>query len=127
LPLSVWAQKTPLDSQKMRFEAMINRDTITLDRILGTDLTYLHSNGLLESKQNFINSISSGKLIYQEIKVDTPTLRTIGKISIVQNTGLFVGIIKGTPFKVRLTYLSIYKKEKRRWKLIAWQSLKTDA
>lgn len=121
------AQKSAPDSQQMRFEAMLKGDTVVLDKVLSEELTYLHSNGLFENKRDFIRNISSKKLVYENIKLEKMQIRRTGRISIIQGTGRFKGVIRGNPFEVKLHYISIYKKTNMRWKLIAWQSLKADA
>jgi hypothetical protein len=36
--------------EKMRFDAMIRQDTVTLSRILANDLIYIHTNGVIDYK-----------------------------------------------------------------------------
>lgn len=125
-PLLAFAQRTALESQRMRIEAMVNRDSATLDKILAQELTYLHSNGLFETKTDFIQSICSGKLVYEQINIEKWQIRRTGRISVIQGIADVKGLLNGRAFKVRLKFISIYKKIKNRWKLIAWQSLKTE-
>ena len=63
------AQQTPFESEAVRFKAQTNRDTLALKNLLANELSYCHSNGLLESKQDFIKSINSGKIIYDSITI----------------------------------------------------------
>ncbi len=118
------AQRSPFDAEMQRFQAQTNRDTLALKSLLGDNLYYLHSNGLLENKQDFIKSVSSGKIIYDSITIDKHSIQKKGKSAIITGECKVKGQVNGKSFDVRLRYLSIYHKEKRRWKLSAWQSLK---
>ena len=53
-----------LQLEKDRFKAMIGKDSIALERILANDLLYIHSNGVIDSKETLIKNIMSGKVEY---------------------------------------------------------------
>jgi hypothetical protein len=118
------AQRSPFDAEMLRFKAQTNRDTLALKTLLVDNLYYAHSNGLLENKQDFIKSISSGKIIYESITIDKHSIQKQGKSAIITGECKVKGVINDKIFDVRLRYLSVYHKEKGRWKLSAWQSLK---
>ena len=69
----------------------------------------------------------SGKLVYKEILLENNQIRRTGRIAVIQGAGRFTGLMKNNQFSARLKYISVYKKIKKRWKLIAWQSLKVYA
>jgi hypothetical protein len=51
--------ETILKLDAERVEAMIKRDVVSLDKLLASDLSYVHSGGRADSKQSFIDFISS--------------------------------------------------------------------
>ena len=59
------AQAKNLDSIRMSF--MIQRDTLSLASLIDDSLIYLHSNGLKESKADFIHSIAANKIVYERM------------------------------------------------------------
>lgn len=103
---------------------MTTRDSVALNHVLNADLDYMHSNGLCESKADFIHSVTSQKIQYLQM---TPLEQ---KISQSRNHATIIGkcqvkgMYKGTAFELTLRYLSVYAKHKGKWQLQAWQSLK---
>ena len=112
-------------AEQARFEAQIRQDTAALRFLLAEDLTYFHSNGLAETKNDFIQSVGNGKIRYLNISRTGEThLRTYGKTGIITGIIAVKGQINEKDFDVSLRYTSVYVKQKKIWKLVAWQSTK---
>ena len=111
-----------LATEQSRFDAMINRDTAVLERLLSDDLVYIHSNALQENKRAHIRSIASGKIIYQCMSRSDNVVRFYGKTAI--NTGAInaKGIISSNPFDLKMLYTAVYRKKKQGWQLVNWQT-----
>lgn len=109
-------------SEKARFDAQIEKDVNALDQLLADELIYIHSNTLLETKTDFIQSVQSGKIVYQAMDVQHHKIRRYKKIAVVTGLVQVSGLYKGTSFIVDLHYTSIYKKKKKQWLLVSWQS-----
>ncbi|MEY4905880.1 MAG: hypothetical protein RLZZ292_3695 [Bacteroidota bacterium] len=111
--------------QQHRFDAMVRQDTIALQSLLSDDLTYIHSNALVETKTTHLYSVGQKKIVYQSLDYDA-----VPSVSIRKQTAIITGIVhvKGlfnvTPFDVHLLFTAIYIKHKRRWQLWRWQSTK---
>ncbi|MEO1259780.1 MAG: nuclear transport factor 2 family protein [Bacteroidota bacterium] len=118
--------QTIADLEQQRFLAMMQKDVAFLENVLTEDVTYAHSNGLVENKKQHLENVSSGSITYQQMKVEENSLRIYKKTAV--NNGIInvKGLYKGTPFQVRLGYTNIYVKTKRQWKLAAWQSAKLE-
>ena len=43
-----------------RYQAMLDKDAPTLERLLHPDLVYMHSSGVADSKESYINGLLSG-------------------------------------------------------------------
>ena len=111
-----------LQSELQRFRAQVEQDAVALQSLLHDDLYYLHSNGLIESKSDFITSATSGKITYQEMMPVESTLRRFGKTAVITGLVLVRGLYQGQSFDIGLYYTSIYRKERGRWQLLSWQS-----
>jgi hypothetical protein len=109
--------------ESKRYEAMTNADTGYLRFILSDDLVYTHSNGLVETKTDFIQSISSKKIVYKQIGVREQKIKLHQKTAVVTGVLHVAGSLNGKDFDIDLRYTNVYIKEKE-WKLLAWQSLK---
>lgn len=112
--------------ERQRFEAMTTKNIALLQEMLADDLTYLHSNGLLENKQQHLNNISTGYLTYNTLQPETMTVRVHGRSAIGNGIIHVAGVANGKPFDIRLRYTDVYFKKKRKWKLAAWQSLRLE-
>ncbi len=111
-------------TEEARFKAMIDRDSVALLQYLSPDLVYIHSNALKETMHEHIRSITTGKIVYQVMDRSQNNVRFYGKIAI--NTGdIHVkGIISGNPFDINLLYTAVYRKKKKGWLLVSWQTTK---
>ena len=110
--------------ERQRFEAMCEKDVGLLKTMLTEQLSYTHSNGLVESKDQHLENIKSGKIVYQKIQPEGLKIRTFKKSAIITGFVQVAGLYNNTPFDVRLHYLDIYIKQRRKWKLAAWESVK---
>lgn len=129
-PALLFAQsKNQLEIQaieKQRFNAMASRDTALLRKLLADDLTYLHSNGLLENKEQHLANIGSGKLVYKTMEPSEMNVRQHGKSAIVNGVIHVTGNSGEKAFDLQLRYTDVYFKRKGNWQLAAWQSLKLE-
>lgn len=117
-----FASELNLDS--IRMQKMIEKDTIVLSEMVDDSLLYIHSNGLKESKIDFINHIVKGKIIYDSfLFLSRQEDAGLGK-KIYRGEVIVIGKYEDTPFKVKLAYISIYISKENQYKLLYWQSTK---
>ncbi|MBK9016377.1 MAG: nuclear transport factor 2 family protein [Saprospiraceae bacterium] len=112
--------------ERQRFEAMTTKNLAFLRNVLADDLTYVHSNGLLENKEQHLANISSGKLVYSTMLPEEIKVRVHGKSAVITGIVKVTGILNEKPFDIRLRYTDFYIKEKGKWRLTAWQSLRLE-
>jgi hypothetical protein len=105
--------------------ALINKDEKTLVQLLHADVSYGHSNGWVQNKNDIISDMKSGKLAYNKIE------NTLTKIVAVYSNWAAVrtntdaeGSINGTAFQLKLHVLQVWLKTKMGWQLLARQSTK---
>jgi hypothetical protein len=93
--------------------------------LLHADLVYIHSNGLTESKADFVESVTTGRIVYKKTeRSEVRAIRYGRRMGIVNGVLHVEGIIKGTPFDLRLRYTAVYRRAGRQWRLLRWQSTK---
>lgn len=114
--------------EKLRFDAMIRQDTVTLSRILAKDLIYIHTNGVIDDKSSLLKSIASRAIVYQYI---------LPEISITRVEGNF-GWVYGKAnirFKVAsinmiidqyISFINFYRFIHDQWLLVACQNAKVN-
>lgn len=109
--------------ESKRFEAMSKKDTNYLKFILSPDLVYTHSNGMVETKSDFIQSIATEKIIYQQIGVKEQKIRLYEMTAVVTGIIHVKGMLQQKEFEIDIRYTDVYIKTND-WKLVVWQSLK---
>ncbi len=111
--------------EQARFSAQIARDSTVLERDLHTDLLYIHSHALAETKAEFIQSACRGKIEYLLMQsLDTSRIERCGRLALVDGQVRVEGRYEGSPFAMKLRYTSVYKRHNFRWQLLRWQSTK---
>jgi ketosteroid isomerase-like protein len=104
-----------------RLRAMMDADTAALDRILGDDLTYTHSNGAVDTKASFLAAIKSGKLKYESVTTDGQ-VRVQGDTAVVTGRGAMRVRAGDRQLDMAVRFTDVYVKRDGRWQMITWQS-----
>lgn len=109
--------------EESRFAAMLSRDVAALRRILADDLTYTHSSGQLESKEQFLDSIASGAFQYLAILPEGALdVRVYGDTAVVTGKGTFRVKAGGEERSLKLRFTDVYISRDGVWQMVAWQS-----
>lgn len=118
------AQVSSADFCEKRFQAMCQKDTALLSLILSDDLVYMHSNGLQESKDDFLNSVATEKIRYLQIDLKDIKYREFAQTKIGNGRIYVKGLYQQQPFDLTLYFTEVYCLIDNQWKLVNWQSLK---
>lgn len=117
-------QRAVFRAERDRFDAQVQRDMNFLDDHLDERLVYIHSNALVENKQDFLRSISNRSIEYRRMNtIGDRNFRLLGGRNAIVTGRLEVQGLYGTfPFATDLLYTSIYRRQGGKWKLVSWQS-----
>jgi ketosteroid isomerase-like protein len=102
--------------------AMLRADTAALGRLLAADLTYTHTDGEQNTKEEFLRLVGSGTLRYAAITPEAREVRIDGPIAVVTGRSAMRVESSGQAHAFRIRYLAVYRRSARGWDLIAWQS-----
>ncbi|MDJ1481459.1 nuclear transport factor 2 family protein [Cytophagaceae bacterium YF14B1] len=105
-----------------RFEMMVHKDTKGLSEILGEDLVYIHANGVLEKKSQFLETLDKGKTLYQSIQSEEVGIRVIGDAAVINGVATVRVWTAGQTLDMHLRYTDVYVRRNGKWQLISWQS-----
>ena len=126
---AVWAQsgnveQQVLQAEKDRFAAMVKGDRAALEKLLADDLTYTHSTALLENKEQFLKSVTSGNIDYVSIVPNESDwkIRVNGNTAIVNGVAAVNVIDTGKDRKIRIRFTTVQTNRGGAWQLSAWQS-----
>ena len=111
-----------------RVAAMKSADREKLAAILSDDLRYAHSSGTVDTKQSFIESLTSGRTKYVALDYEERAF-TFPAPGIALMTGrAHVKVTNATgEVDMLLSFLSVWREENGRWRFLAWQSCKLPA
>lgn len=109
--------------EKLR-KAMIAGDPVLLKNMAAEDLSYGHSNALVENRDEFVDQFVTGKSIFKTIDLTEQTIKVVGDVAIVRHRLTAATNNSNVPGNVDLTILMVWKKQKGEWKLLARQAAK---
>ncbi|RRA97610.1 nuclear transport factor 2 family protein [Larkinella rosea] len=118
------AEKAVLEVEKQRFDAQVTRNYAVLEKTLGDELLYNHSNGNQDTKQSYIQSLKDGKQSYESIGVQEQTVHVYGNTAVITGICLVKATNNGQSINSKLRYTDVYVKKGAQWQMVAWQSLK---
>ena len=120
------AVKEVTDAVEQLRNAMISADGTRLDQLASSELTYGHSGGQMQNKQEFISSFTSGESIFVDIEISNQTVRVIGNTAIVRHILSAATNDKGKgPGSVKISILLVWiKNEEQIWQLVARQAVR---
>lgn len=104
--------------------AMISGDRNELSAIVSDQLSYGHSGGHIEGKEEFVEKLASGKSDFVTINLTEQTIYVHGKTAIVRHNLDATTNDNGKPATVKLKVLLVFMKEHGDWKLLARQAVK---
>ena len=119
-----YSNKKIIDTELLRFEKMTQKDVYALEKMLSEDLVYTHSNAAMENKQQHLEAISSGRIVYKKMVRESVSLRIYGKTALTNGVVQVEGVSNGNTFTLRLQYSAVYRKKHGDWLLLNWQSTK---
>jgi ketosteroid isomerase-like protein len=108
--------------ERRRFAAMVAQDVATLEPMLAEELRYVHSNGQLENKAQFLETIRSGRLRYRAINVQELDVRSYDDVAVVIGKLTADAEAGGQAVALTLRFTDVYVNRDGRWQLVAWQS-----
>jgi hypothetical protein len=104
--------------------ALIRKDTVLLNSLVHTDVTYGHSNGWIESKADMKANLYNGKLAYNSIGQQVTEILKEANMACVRSNATIEVTYEGRPMTFQLHVLQVWTKKDKNWQLVARQSVK---
>jgi hypothetical protein len=105
-----------------RFAANLGPDAKALDELLDDQLEYVHSNGEVDTKRSFIDSLVSGKRDYVSAKAEIENVRLLGDVAIIRGKARVTVADAGTARDLHIGYTDVWVWKNGRWQMTAWRS-----
>jgi len=105
-----------------RFDAQVKRDTAALGRLLADELRYVHSSALIETKRHFIETVATGRIVYDSLVPVEMHHRIYGQTAVGAGEVRVQVEMDGKTLRVNLLFTTVHVRQHGRWQLVAWQS-----
>ena len=105
-------------------QALVSRNTISINQQTDKALSYGHSNGWVETKAEVIKDLETGVISYQAFKEDSISVTINGNMANVRFVAEITATLKGSTNTFPLRVLEVWTKKGKRWVLFARQAIK---
>ncbi|MBC7554248.1 MAG: nuclear transport factor 2 family protein [Taibaiella sp.] len=103
-------------------KALLDRDTVTLNRLVSDSILYGHSNGWTETKQEMKDDLYNNKLVYLGIRHTERNIKIDGNTAAVRTTSNIEALLTGKDQEFKLKVLQVWVWKNKNWELFARQS-----
>lgn len=111
-----------LNADAIYREAVLSGDTNKLATVFADDILIVHSDGTTDTKANFLDAISSGRLKMQSYERTNVQVRVFGSVAILFSRTKKTFKYRGTPgVDVDLSTMT-YLKQGSQWKIVEMQN-----
>jgi Domain of unknown function (DUF4440) len=117
------AQHKLLQIDRQRYDLMIAQDTASLSSMIAPSLVYIHSNGMIDTKQSLLESIGTKTLVHKSISTSEDKVRVYRKrFAIVTGKAIYNINYHNEDMTLNFVYTNVYYKLKGHWILISRQT-----
>lgn len=108
-----------------RLLAMVAGDGAALGRVLSEEMMFMHSDGRLENKADYVKNLMRGDTAYADAKTTSLRTQRVSPDVIVLTGAQSMRKKLGTEWStINLRFLSVWRNEAGTWRMVAWQSMR---
>ncbi|MDI3395589.1 nuclear transport factor 2 family protein [Pseudomonas sp. V98_8] len=105
-------------------QAMLHKDIAELNALTAENLSYGHSSGKIQDKQQFIADIETGKSAFKTLEMQNQTITVSGDVALVRHH-FSAQALKGTEVvPTEIENFQIWQKQSGKWLLVGRQAFK---
>ena len=131
LLLNVFIADAQTDEEKLTLtlkefhQALVKRNTVSINQQTDNTLSYGHSNGWVETKTDLIKNLETGYTSYKSIKEDSLLVTINGNVAHARFVGDYeVSLNGGNAAVYHLKVLEVWVRKGKRWLLFARQAVR---
>ena len=114
------AEKAVLAAEDRRYRAMQDGDLATLEQMCADELSYAHSSGARDTKDEYLAKVRSGYYVYQRIDHPVERVEVVGDAAIVVGRMTADLLVGGTPKTIDNLALAVWTRASGEWRLLAY-------
>ena len=108
-------------------KAQLEADRAKLDQVSSAQISYGHSDGRVENKEQFINGVMTRKQVVKSLAFPELKVAVVGNAAIARHIYLAESELDGKATTTRIGALQIWQKQEGAWKLLARQGFRLPA
>jgi hypothetical protein len=105
-------------------QALVNKNTTSINQQTDKALSYGHSNGWVETKTDMIKDLETGYIVYHSYKEDSLNITMDGTIANARFVADISATLRGNTTNFHLKVLEVWVKKGKRWLLFARQAVR---
>lgn len=113
------AQSPVVQIEDARFKAMVARDVDALGVMIAPEAIYIHANGIMQTKAEYLKDVAEGRSRYRAIEAAERDVSLSGKLAI---THALVRLHVGTDRIIVARTTGVYRQVGGKWQVVVWQS-----
>lgn len=106
--------------------SLIGKDSVEMMNLLANEVTYGHTNGLIQTKPQLIRDVMNGVQDYQSIEPSNMGIRIYENTAVVTMNSKVTMNYQGKPLEMNMFVTLVWIKNNNDWKLVARQSVKVN-
>jgi ketosteroid isomerase-like protein len=110
-----------LNAESAWKNAVLKSDGNALDKLLSSDLSYTHSSSKTQTKEQFIQDVTSHSTSYKSIDFENTKLRQYGEVVVVTQSALITTAQTGTS---HLYLTEVWARQGGHWQMVSRQATK---
>ena len=105
-------------------QALVNKNTVSINQQTDKALSYGHSNGWVETKTDLLKNLETGYMNYLGFKEDSLKVQVNGNIAHARFIADINARLNGNDGSFHLKVLEVWVKKGKRWLLFARQAVR---
>ena len=105
-------------------QALVKKNTVSINQQTDKALSYGHSNGWVETKKELIEHLESGYMEYNSFREDSIKVEVNGNVGHARFIADINATMSGKEFMFQLRVLEVWVKKGKRWVLFARQAVR---
>jgi hypothetical protein len=105
-------------------QALVKKNTVSINQQTDKALSYGHSNGWVETKTDMIKNLETGYMVYNSYKEDSVQVTINGNMANARFVADITATRNSTTGNYHLKVLEVWVKKGKRWLLFARQAVR---
>ena len=108
-------------------KGLLEADRTKLEQVASAQISYGHSDGRVETKEQFIHAVTTRKQVVKSLAFPELKVAVVGDAAVARHIYLSESELEGKATTTRIGALQVWQKQNGSWKLLARQGFRLPA